>query len=125
MGGLGSIYNETKRFSETIKLFDTFVEIEKTRTDERLENALYFYRAEAGIGTDRYAKAREYLAHVERYARANKDWDVLAHVKLYQIRTELRLRDLAELSSDEIRSHLSVLYEHEPSPYVAESFKLD
>jgi len=125
VGGLASIYNETKRFSETIKLFDTFVENEKTRADERLENALYFYRAEAGIGTDRYANARGYLAHVERYARANQNWDALAHAKLYQIRTELRLKDVGELSSDEIRSHLSVLYEHEPSPYVAESFKLD
>ena len=125
IGGLASIYNETERFSETIKLFDAFVEIEKTRADERLENALYFYRAEAGIGTDRYARARGYLAHVERYARANQDWDALAHAKLYQIRTELRLKDVGELSSDEIRSHLSVLYEHEPSPYVAESFKLD
>ena len=125
IGGLASIYNETKRFSQTIQLFDTFVENEKTRADEKLENALYLYRAEAGIGTDRYANAREYLAHVERYARANQDWDALAHAKLYQIRTELRLRDVAELSSDEIRSHLSVLYEHEPSPYVAESFKLD
>jgi len=86
---------------------------------------LYFYRAEAGIGTDRYANARTYLAHVERYARTNQNWDALAHAKLYQIRTELRLRDVGELNSDEIRSHLSVLYEHEPSPYVAESFKLD
>ncbi len=125
VSGLASIYNETKRFSQTIQLFETFVENEKTRADERLENALYFYRAEAGIGTDRYAIARGYLAHVERYARASQDWDALAHAKLYQIRTELRLRDVGELSSDEIRSHLSVLYEHEPSPYVAESFKLD
>jgi len=125
IGGLASIYNETKRFSETIQLFDTFVEHERTRADEKLENALYFYRAEAGIGTDRYANARTYLAHVERYARTNQNWDALAHAKLYQIRTELRLRDVGELNSDEIRSHLSVLYEHEPSPYVAESFKLD
>lgn len=125
ISGLASIYNETKRYSETIQLFDTFVENEKTRADEQLENALYFYRAEASIGTDRYANARGYLAHVERYARANQHWDVLAHVKLYQIRAELRLRDVGELSHDEIRPHLSVLYEHEPSPYVAESFKLD
>src|SRR6266446_1610859 len=125
IGGLASIYNETKRFSETIKLFDTFVENEKTRADERLENALYFYRAEAGIGTERYAIARGYLAHVERYARANQDWDALAHAKLYQIRNELKWKEVGELSSDEIRSHLSVLYEHEPSPYAAESFKLD
>ncbi len=125
IGALASIYNETKRFSETIKLFDTFVEIEKTRADEKLENALYFYRAEAGIGTDRYANARTYLAQVERYARANQDWDALAHVKLYQIRTELKRKNVGELSPDEIRSHLSVLYEHEPSPYAAESFKLD
>jgi len=125
IGGLASIYNETKRFSQTIQLFDTFVENEKIRADEKLENALYFYRAEAGIGTDRYASARTHLAHVERYARANQDWDALAHAKLYQVRTELRLRDVGELSPDEIRSHLSVLYEHEPSPYVAESFKLD
>ncbi len=125
ISGLASIYNETNRFSETIKLFDTFVENEKIRADEKLENALYFYRAEAGIGTDRYANARTYLAHVERYARANQDWDALAHAKLYQIRTELRWRDVGELSPDEIRSHLSVLYKHEPSPYVAESFKFD
>src|SRR5258708_19764137 len=98
--------------------------MEKSIADEKLENALYLYRAEAGIGTDRYANAREYLAHVERYARVNQDWDVLAHVKLYQIRTELRLRDVAELSSDEIRSHLSLLYGHKPSPYVTEPFKL-
>jgi len=122
---LANIYNETKRFSETIQLFDTFVENEKTHADEKLENALYFYRAEASIGTDRYANARAYLAHVERYARANQDWDALVHVKLYQIRTELKRKNVGELSSDEIRSHLSVLYEHEPSPYVAESFKLD
>jgi SAM-dependent methyltransferase len=125
IGGLASIYNETKRFSDTIKVFDAFVENEKTRADEKLENALYFYRAEAGIGTDRYANARSYLARVERYARASQDWDALALVKLYQIRTELKLRDVGELSLDEIRSYLSVLYEHEPSPYVAESFKLD
>jgi SAM-dependent methyltransferase len=125
VSGLASIYNETKRFSLTIQLFETFVENEKTRADERLENALYFYRAEAGIGTDRYAIARGYLAHVERYARANQDWDALAHAKLYQIRNELKWKDVGELSSDEIRSHLSVLYEHEPSPYVTESFKLD
>ena len=55
IGGLASIYNETERFSATIQLFDTFVENEKTRADEKLENALYLYRAEAGIGTDRYA----------------------------------------------------------------------
>src|SRR5260370_35573540 len=125
IGGLASIYNETKRFSETIQLFDTFVEHERNRGDEKLENALFSYRAEAGIGTDRYANARTYLAHVERYARTNQNWDALAHAKLYQIRTELRLRDVGELNSDEIRSHLSVLYEHEPSSYVAESFKLD
>ena len=125
VSGLASIYNETNRFSETIQLFDTFFENEKIRADEKLENALYFYRAEAGIGTDRYAVAQGYLAHVERYARANQDWDALAHAKLYQIRTELRLKDVRELSPDEIRSHLSVLYKHEPSPYVAESFKLD
>ncbi len=125
ISGLASIYNETERFSETIQLFETFVENEKTHADERLENALYLYRAEAGIGTDRYANALGYLAHVERYARANQDWDALAHAKLYQIRTELKWKDVGELSSDEIRSHLSVLYEHEPSPYVAESFKLD
>src|SRR5947209_6770220 len=64
VSGLASIYNETKRFSQTIQLFETFVENEKTRADERLENALYFYRAEAGIGTDRYAIARGYLAQV-------------------------------------------------------------
>jgi SAM-dependent methyltransferase len=125
VSGLASIYNETKRFSQTIQLFETFVENEKTRADERLENALYFYRAEAGIGTDRYAIARGYLAHVERYARANQDWDALAHAKLYQVRNELKWKDVGELSSDEIRSHLSVLSEHEPSPYAAESFKLD
>jgi|SRR5579863_10538654 len=125
IGCLASIYNETKRFSETIQLFDTFVENEKALANEQLENALYFYRAEAGVGTDRFANARGYLAHVERYARANQDWDILAHVKLYQVRTELRLKDVGELSPVEIRSHLSVLYEHEPSPYVAESFKLD
>jgi len=125
IGALASIYNETKRFSETIQLFDTFVENEKTRADEKLENALYFYRAEASIGTERYANARAHLAHVERYARANQDWDALAHVRLYQIRSELKRKNVGELSPDEIRSHLSVLYEHEPSPYVAESFKLD
>jgi SAM-dependent methyltransferase len=125
IGGLASIYNETKRFSETLKLFDMFIENEKTRADEKLENALYFYRAEAGIGTDRYANARSYLARVERYARASQDWDTLALVKLYQIRTELKLKDVGELSLAEIRSYLSVLYEHEPSPYVAESFKLE
>jgi SAM-dependent methyltransferase len=125
IGGLASIYNETKRFSETIKLFDMFIENEKTRADEKLENALYFYRAEAGIGTDRYANARADLARVERYARASQDWDALALVKLYQIRTELKLKDVGELSLDEIRTYLSVLYDHEPSPYVAESFKLE
>ncbi|MFL5696008.1 MAG: hypothetical protein ACJ797_02755, partial [Ktedonobacteraceae bacterium] len=57
--------------------------------------------------------------------RANQDWDALAHVRLYQIRSELKRKNVGELSPDEIRSHLSVLYEHEPSPYVAESFKLD
>src|SRR5258708_10638291 len=81
IGGLASIYNETKRFSQTIQLFDTFVENEKTRAHDKLENALYLYRAEAGIGTDRYDNARENLAHVERYARVNQDSDVLAHVK--------------------------------------------
>ncbi|TMD01688.1 MAG: methyltransferase domain-containing protein [Chloroflexi bacterium] len=125
IGCLARIYNETKRFTETIQLFDTFVENEKTRADEKLENALYFYRAEASIGTDRYANARAHLAHVERYARANQDWDALAHVKLYQIRSELKRKNVGELSPDEIRSHLSTLYEHEPSPYVAESFRLD
>ena len=125
IGCLARIFNETKRFTETIQLFDTFVENEKTRADEKLENALYFYRAEASIGTDRYANARAHLAHVERYARANQDWDALAHVKLYQIRTELKRKKVGELSPDEIRSHLSALYEHEPSPYVAESFRLD
>jgi hypothetical protein len=125
LGCLASIYNETKRFPETVQLFDTFVENEKTRADEKLENALYFYRAEASIGTDRYANARSYLARVERYARANQDWDALAYVKLYQIRTELKRKHVGELNPDEIRSHLSVLYEYEPSPYVAESFKLD
>src|SRR6266700_1876816 len=122
---LASIYNETKRFTETTQLFDAFIENEKTRADEKLENTLYFYRAEASIGTDRYADARSHLAHVERYARANQDWDALAHVRLYQIRSELKRKNVGELSPDEIRSHLSVLYEHEPSPYIAESFKLD
>jgi SAM-dependent methyltransferase/TPR repeat protein len=125
ISGLASIFNETKRFSETIKLFDSFIDNEKTIADEKLENALYFYRAEASIGTDRYANARTYLARVERFAQASQDWDVLALVKLYQIRTELKLKDVAELSLDEIRSYLSVLYEYEPSPYVVESFKLD
>ena len=125
IGCLARIYNETKRFTETIQLFDTFIENEKTRADEKLENALYFYRAEASIGTDRYANARAHLAHVERYARANQDWDALAHVKLYQIRAELKRKNVGELSPDDIRSHLSALYEHEPSPYVAESFRLD
>ncbi|HYX51094.1 MAG TPA: methyltransferase domain-containing protein, partial [Ktedonobacteraceae bacterium] len=97
IGGLASIYNKTKRFSETIKLFDMFIGNEKTRSDEKLENALYFYRAEAGIGTDRYANARSYLARVERYARASQDWDTLALVKLYQIRTELKLKDVGDL----------------------------
>src|SRR5947209_13964402 len=122
---LANIYNETKRFSETSQLFDTFIENEKTRADEKLENALYFYRAEASIGTDRYSNARSYLARVERYARANQDWDALAYVRLYQIRSEMKRKNVGELSPDEIRSYLSVLYEHEPSPYVAESFKLD
>ena len=125
ISGLASIFNETKRYSETIKLFDSFIDNEKTKADEKLENALYFYRAEAGIGTDRYAMARTYLARVERYAQASQDWDVLALVKLYQIRAELKLKDVAELSLDDIRSYLSILYEYEPSPYVAESFKLD
>jgi SAM-dependent methyltransferase/tetratricopeptide (TPR) repeat protein len=122
---LANIYNETKRFTETTQLFDAFIENEKTRADEKLENALYFYRAEASIGTDRYADARSHLAHVERYARANQDWDALAYVRLYQIRSELKRKNVGELSPDEIRSYLSALYEHEPSPYVAESFKLD
>jgi SAM-dependent methyltransferase len=122
---LASIYNETKRYSETIQLFDAFVENEKIRADEKLENNLYFYRAEASIGTDRYDNARTYLAHVERYARASQNWDAVALVKLYQIRAELKWKDVGELSPDEIRSYLSVLYEHELSPYVAESFKLD
>ena len=125
ISGLASIFNETKRFSETIKLFDSLIDNEKTIADEKLENALYFYRAEASIDTDRYANARTYLARVERYAQTSQDWDVLALVKLYQIRAELKLKDVAELSLDEIRSYLSVLYEYEPSPYVAESFKLD
>jgi SAM-dependent methyltransferase len=125
VGCLAGIYNETKRFSETIQLFDSFVENEKTRADERLENTLYFYRAEASIGIDRYANARAHLAQVERYSWANQDWDALAYVKLYQIRAELKQKDVGELSPDEIRSHLSALYEHEPSPYAAESFKLD
>jgi SAM-dependent methyltransferase len=122
---LASIFNETKRYSETIQLFDAFVENEKIRTDEKLENNLYFYRAEASIGTDRYDNARTYLAHVERYARASQNWDAVALVKLYQIRAELKWKDVGELSPDEIRSYLSVLYENELSPYVAESFKLD
>src|SRR5260370_7532568 len=67
IGGLASIYNETKRFSQTIQLFDTFVENEKTRADEKLENALYLYRAEAGIGTDPYPNALQNLPHVTRY----------------------------------------------------------
>src|SRR2546430_2060526 len=125
IGCLAGIYSETKRFSETIQLFDTFVENRNTRADEGLASTLYFYRAQASIGTDRYANAQGYLAQVERYARANQDWDALAHAKLYQIRNELKWKDVGELSSDEIRSHLSVLYEHEPSPYAAESFKLD
>src|SRR5436305_6485141 len=103
------IYNETKRFTETTQLFDAFIENEKTRADEKLENALYFYRAEASIGTDRYADARSHLAHVERYARANQDWDALAHVRLYQIRAELKRKNVGELSPDDIRSHLSAL----------------
>jgi SAM-dependent methyltransferase len=125
VSGLAGIYNETKRYSETIQLFDAFIENEKIRADERLENALYFYRAEAGIGSDRYALAQGFLAHVERYARAKQDWDALAYAKLYQIRTELKLRNVGELSPDEIRAHLSVLYDHEPSPYVAESFRIE
>src|SRR5438093_10912666 len=44
---------------------------------------------------------------------------------LYPIRTELKRTIVGELSPDDIRSHLSTLYEHEPSPYVAESFRLD
>ncbi len=122
---LASIFNETKRYSETIQLFDAFVENEKIRADEKLENNLYFYRAVASIDTDRYDNARTYLAHVERYARASQNWDAVALVKLYQIRAELKWKDVGELSPDEIRSYLSVLYEHELSPYVAESFKLD
>src|SRR5438270_1433905 len=55
---LANIYNETKRFSETTQLFDTFIENEKTRADEQLENALHFYQAEASIGTERDANAR-------------------------------------------------------------------
>jgi len=125
IGSLAKIYNETNRFSETIQLFDTVIENERTRANEKLENALYFYRAEASIGTDRYANARTFLAHVERDAQVNQDWDALAHVKLYQIRTELKRKNVRELGPDEIRSYLSVLYKHEPSPYVAESFKLD
>src|SRR5205823_14717557 len=103
---LARIYNETKRFTETIQLFDTFIENEKTRADEKLENALYFYRAEASIGTARYANARAHLAHVERYARANQDWHALAHVKLYHIRAEWERITSRGLRHDDTRYHL-------------------
>ncbi len=125
IGCLASIYNETKRFSETFQLYDAVIENERTRANEELEMHLCFYRAEAGIGTERYANALSLLARIERYAQANQDWDALAHVKLYQIRTELKRKDVGDLSPDEIRSYLSVLYQHEPSPYAEESFKLD
>lgn len=122
---LASLYNQTKRYSETIALFDNIIENEKIRANEEVENELYFYQAEACMGIERYAFAQANLDHVERYARARRDWDALAHVKLYQVYIELRRKDVGELSLDEIRSYLSLLYDHEPSPYVVEPFKRD
>ncbi len=125
LGCLASLYNETKRYPQTIMLFDKINDNEQVRADEELLNELYFYHAEACMGTRRYDLAQASLNHVERYARAKRDWDVLAHVKLYQVRNEVKSKDVRELSLDEIHSYLSVLYEHEPSPYDIESFKRD
>jgi SAM-dependent methyltransferase len=125
LGCLASLYNETKRYPETIMLFDESSNSEKVRAHEGLLNELYFYQAEAYMGTDRYELALANLDQVERYARANRNWDALAHVKLYQVRVGVRRKDVRDLSLDEIRSYLSDLYGHEPSPYGAESFKLD
>jgi tetratricopeptide (TPR) repeat protein len=125
LGCLASLYNETKRYPETILLFDESSNSEKVRADERLLNELYFYQAEAYMGTDRYDLALANLDQVERDARANRNWDALAHVKLYQVRVGVKRKDVRALSLDEIRSYLSVLYDHEPSPYDPESFKRD
>ncbi len=125
LGCLASIHNETKRYPETIVLFDQISNDDKVRADEKLLNELYFYQAEAYLCTDRYDLALANLDHVERYARANRVWDALAYVKLFQVRIEVKRKDVRELSLDEIRSSLSVLYSHEPSLYGAESFKRD
>jgi SAM-dependent methyltransferase len=125
LGCLASLYNETKRYPETIMLFDESSSSEKVRAHEELLNELYFYQAEAYIGTDRYDLALANLDQVERYVQANRKWDALAHVKLYQVRVGVKRKDVRDLSLDEIRSYLSDLYGHEPSLYDAESFRRD
>jgi SAM-dependent methyltransferase len=125
LGCLASLFNETKRYPETILLFDESNNSEKVRAHEELLNELYFYQAEAYMGTDRYDLALANLDQVERYARANRNWDALAHVKLYQVRIGVKSKDVRDLSLDEIRSYLSDLYSHEPSLYDAVSFKRD
>ena len=125
LGCLASLYNETKRYPETIMLFDESSNNEKVRAHEELLNELYFYQAEAYLGTGRYDLALANLDQVERYARANRNWDALAHIKLYQVRNAVKSKDVRDLSLNDIRSYLSILYDHEPSLYDVESFKRD
>jgi tetratricopeptide (TPR) repeat protein len=122
---LGSIYNETKRYSDAIVLLDQAISNEKVSKKVDLHNELHFYRGEAFLGLDRYDDALANLNHVEQYARAKLNWDTLAHVKLYQVRTYLKRKDVSELTLDEIHSYLEALYQHEPSLYVVESFQHD
>jgi len=122
---LGGIYTETKRYVEAIELFERAIADERIRNDPVLYNELHFYRGEAYMGAERYDEALADFRHVETYARAHRDWDALAHVKLYQIRTELKRKDVAELDVDDLQSYLNELYKHEPSLYVVESFRRD
>lgn len=125
---LGGIYTETKRYSEAVRLFDQAISDEKVQQDLELYNEIHFYRGEAYMymGKDPYYdRALADFDHVEQYARARRDQDALAHVKLYKVRTELMRKDVAELELGDLRSYLEELYQYEPSIYVVESFRSD
>lgn len=125
LGCLGSIYNEAKRYSETIRLLTETMSTRQLHEDEELYNALYFYRGEAFMGMDRYENAWADFERVAAHAREKHDFDSLALVRLYQIRMNLKQKSVYELKLDDIGTFLENLLEYEPSPYMIKSFKRD
>jgi len=122
---LGSIYNESKRYTETIRIINDAMHMKQVYEKEELYNQLHFYRGEAFMGAERYENARVDFERVESYAYQRQDWDEVALVRLYQTRMNLKRKNVNELTLDDISNYLYSLNEYEPSPYMVESFRRD